>query len=267
MTIRKILALVHPAAPHEGALERAQLLAAAHSAALEVARLASGAARGSSRLGGLARQAQAADLVVLPRLAAGGLANFLRGHSASQLLRACGRPVLVARAGPAHAYGSILVATGLEDASMRLLDYAARLQPDADLELFHALSVREEAVLRSAEVPAWTLADYRARRIAWARRRLSALVAGSVAAPGRLRLQLGRGDPGQQLAARQRATGAPLIVVGKSEMTPLQDFLCASVAARVLGWSGGDVLVLPMGALHPQGEAGGRPSSLIVAPG
>ena len=61
---------------------------------------------------------------------------------------------------------------------------------------------------------------------------------------------IGRGDPGRQTVIEQERSDADLVVVGKSSSSAWEDFLCGSVAHRVLSWGSSDVLVVPHAYWH-----------------
>ncbi len=252
--IRSILAIFDFASRGDNAVQRAQLLAAQTGARLEVMDL-SGLALAdhpASVLAEAAALAQSADLVVMADRRDPSPGAFFRGQPPLRLLRACGRPLLVARAGAVRPYARILVGTDLAEAtSARLLAHAAQLEPGAAVELFHALDVRDEAKLRSAEAPVWAVRQFRQRRVAQAGQRIAQLAAACDAVRDPAQTHIGHGDPAQQLARRQRATSADLVVVGKRPASWAGDFFRGSVAARLLAWSTSDVLVLP-------GQAEGR---------
>ncbi|QJW83390.1 universal stress protein [Ramlibacter terrae] len=247
-THRAALRIVYmPARPNDPVVAPAALAAAALQleAALELPVTVAAVAAG--RLDEVVAHATGADLVVLPHRRERSVAAFFRGQPVARLLRLCRSPVLVARASRSPHYARILVGVDLSPASADLLALAARLDPRSELEVFHAVSTLNEARLRSAEATETAVRLYRENALADARERMVALTDSFVARRNRFLATVGRGDPGTQAIVQQQHSGADLVVVGKRAASAWGDFLCGSVAHRVLGWGSSDVLVVPHG--------------------
>ncbi|RYY99280.1 MAG: universal stress protein [Comamonadaceae bacterium] len=189
--------------------------------------------------------AKAADLLVVPHRRERSTAAFFRGQPVVRLLRACRCPVLVVRALRSRRYARVLVAVDLSPASHALVKVAAHLEPQAELEIFNALDTLNEARLRSAEATEAAVRAYRQRCLEEARDRMVAFTDSFDARRNRFLTTIGRGDPGSQAVVQQERSGADLVVVGKRTATAWEDFLCGSVAHRVLSWGSSDVLVVP----------------------
>ncbi|MES3002625.1 MAG: universal stress protein [Pseudomonadota bacterium] len=224
------------------ALQRAQHLADAHGADLTVMDWQRGE---SGTLDNLAQAASAADLVVLHRRVARGLRSFLMGQPFMQAIRASAKPVLVVRRAPVANYSRVLAAVDLTDDAGPLARVAAALQPGAPVELFHAVSKRDEAKLRYADVSELAVREYRRQCIEHAQRKV-AFVKETLRASGTLVSSvLGLGDAARMTALRQQNSHADLVVVGKHPSSAVREFIAGSVASRILEWSSADVLVMP----------------------
>jgi nucleotide-binding universal stress UspA family protein len=199
----------------------------------------------------LAAEARGMDLVVLPHRRERSTAAFFRGQPVLRLLRACACPVLVVRNPQAAHYQRILVPVDFSPESEAVVKLAATFDPRAELELFHAINTRDEARLRSAEATEQAVRAYRAQCLEHARKRMLTLTDSFDARRNRLLSAIGRGDPGRQAVIQQEHSGADLVVVGKRRCSAWEDFLCGSVAHRVLSWGSSDVLVVPCGMAQP----------------
>lgn len=274
-SFQSILAVTDLTARGNRAVERAALLAAEHGALLklvyapadlaplahaEAATALAGLARAmASRFdvlvkqvagpgGGLAQivdEARYVDLVVLSHERDPSPAAFFTGQPVERLLRQLRCPVLVTRLDTRLRYSRILVAVDFTPASRELVSLAHGLDPDAALELFHALNTMHESKLRYAEVSEHAIKTYRHDSMRQARERLFSLTDSSSARRNRVLSAIGRGDPARQATVQQQHARAELLVVGKRRAHPLADFLFGSVAQRVLCWATGDVLVVP----------------------
>ncbi len=274
-SFQSFLAVTDLSARGNRAIERAALLAAEHGALLklvyapadlsplahaEAATALAGLARTmASRFdvlvkqvagpgGGLAQivdEARHVDLVVLSHERDRSLGAFFTGQPVERLLRQVRCPVLVTRLDTRLRYSRILVAVDFTPASRELVSLAHGLDPEAALELFHALNTMHESKLRYAEVSDHAIKTYRHDSMRQARERLFSLTDSSSARRNRVLSAIGRGDPARQATVQQQHARAELLVVGKRRANPLADFLFGSVAQRVLCWATGDVLVVP----------------------
>ncbi|VTU44883.1 universal stress protein [Variovorax sp. RA8] len=273
MNINSILAVsdLSPAGNH--AIDRAAILAVEHDAVLRLmyaaapdhsqvdaaARLRQMAEQTSQRSGvtvqavsrtaeaieQLAEEARFDDLLVISHRREPLLSAFFRGVRTERLTRLCRCPVLVTKLEAKKRYGRILVAVDFTDTSKALANLAFGLDSDAEVELFHAISTRDEAKLRSAEATEHAIKAYRDRTRFQAHERMLWLTDSSDARRNRVMSAVGRGDPARQAAVQQEYGGADLIVVGKRRRSAVADFFCGSVAQRLLPWATSDVLVVP----------------------
>jgi nucleotide-binding universal stress UspA family protein len=90
------------------------------------------------------------DLVVLPHGRDRSTAAFFHGQPVLRLLRSCNCPVLVTRHMRRGHYRRILVAVDFSAQADAIVQLAAELDPRADLEIFHGISVLAETRLRDA---------------------------------------------------------------------------------------------------------------------
>jgi nucleotide-binding universal stress UspA family protein len=198
----------------------------------------------SNRLGDLVAEARGADLVVLPHGHERSMADFC-GQPVLSLLRQCNRPVLVVR--PAHTarYARVLVAVDFSEASEALVKLAATFDSSAELEIFQAISTLDESKLRSAAASEHVVRACRERCLKHAQERMVSFSGSFDARRNRVLTTIGNGGPGRQAVIQQEHSGADLVVLGKKRSTAWEDFLCGSVAHRILSWGSSDVLVVP----------------------
>jgi len=241
MRIGSILVLSDLSAPQNIAVRRALNLAAVHQATLKLMHVPAG----SRKLADIAGEAEGVDLIVLAHEHERSTAAFLRGRRVLGLLRRLDTPVLVVRRSQRAHYSKVLVAVDFTPRSQAMARIAASLDPLAQVELFHAVSTADEARLRSAETDEQSVRSFRAKRRRRAQKDMSAFQESFGAHRDRTRTALGRGDAGWQTVLRQQRTGADLVVVGKRRRSAWEDFLCGSVAHRVLRWGSSDVLIVP----------------------
>lgn len=285
MHLQTIVALTDFSAAAEQGLERAALLAAGHHARLRILyatsrpdpKLVDPQARLQQRARQLARrhgvvvkavartgeevddavtESQNADLLVLDRRVQGGWRDVLRGTPLARILRGSACPVLVVQSEPQGAYERVLVEVDFSETTTALMHYAGALQADASMELYHALDLREEAQLRSAEASQQAIESYRAKTLSSARQRMLSLSDTSDARRNRVDSMVGVGDPARQLAVQQERTGADLVAVGHKRRSALVELLVGSVAQRLVGVSACDVLVFPHDYALPQRPQG-----------
>lgn len=195
-----------------------------------------------------------ADLLVLDRSVGSGGWAWLQGRALSRILRGARCPVLWVQSAPQAGYRRTLVAVDFSDASVPLLRYAGGVQADALVEIYHAVDTRDEAKLRSAEASDQALRAYRAQMLEAARRRMLPLASAYDTRRNRVATAIGTGDPARELAVQHEAWGADLIAVGYTRRPLWIEWLTGSVAGRLLGRVGCDVLVFPTSFALPQGR-------------
>ncbi|OUL98677.1 universal stress protein [Variovorax sp. JS1663] len=244
---RATLTLMHAAEPGDTAPSNAAVRLdqtarqLAQRTGLEVfARYASGDA-----LAAIAAESDRVDLLVVPHRRARGLAAFLHGPPALRIARVCRCPMLVVKAAARERYRRILVTVDFKAFSQSLVALACTIDRLSEIELFHAISLRDDARLRAAEASYQAVLAYRRRVRQVAQQRMFALSDSFQARRNRMLMAIGQGDPARQALVQQEYAGADLVVVGKRRRPAWADALFGSVAQRLLAWAGCDVVVLP----------------------
>jgi nucleotide-binding universal stress UspA family protein len=274
MSIKSILAVTDLSLDASHAVERAAMYAVEHRALLNllyaaapgdpncsdaVGRLAQLAKLVAQRFGvtvqtanrtgdtleQIVEAARCNDLIVISHRRERSLSAFIYGTRFERLMRLSRCPVLVTKLKPRKRYRRILVAVDFTDTSKALVNLALDVDPDSEIELFHAINTIDETKLRSADVSYQAIKAYRHRTRLEAQDRMFWLTDSFGARKGRVMSAIGQGDPARQAAAQQEYVGADLIVVGKRRRSALAEFFCASVAQRLFSWSSSDVLVVP----------------------
>jgi nucleotide-binding universal stress UspA family protein len=193
-----------------------------------------------------ARAAQDAVLLVLASRAPGNLREKLSGTPAERIMRACRLPTLVVkrpaappRGGtrdemvPGGRYGRVLVSVALAEPATRVIRAAGSFARDGRIEVFHAIaSGKERPLPQGAEGTA-------VERARAGLHRLIASAGAADAVPA-----VGFGDAAPTVLAKERATGADLLVLGESGGV-LADLLPGGTLRQVLRRSRADVLVVP----------------------
>lgn len=256
------LKLVHLPSPSQGTVPdaRAHLTAMARQAEAEHLLNVEVLPAKVDTFEGLAAKAQGIDLIVLPCRQERSLATFFRGQPVVRLLRECDVPVLVTRTEPDKSYTRMVVAVDFSPHSVVLTEWAGRLQPQAELRLFHAIGTADEAKLLFAGATRHAITAHRERCLAHARMKMLALTSHFNGDRSRLLTQIGRGDPARQAITQQERSGAHLIVVGMAQASSCQRFLSSSVAQRILCWGRSDVLIVPHTDSTDSARAGSRPT-------
>ena len=285
MHLQTIVAFTDFSASAEHALDRAALVAASHGARLRIVysthtpdpRFVDPYARLEQRARQLARRhgvtvvaqdlgsgdvvedalaaAAGADLLVLDRRKPQGWRALLRGSVLTRILRSSPCPVLVVQRAPQGSYQRKLVAVDFSDTSMALVRYAGGLEAEAQLQLYHAVDLRDEAKLRSAEASVQAVQAYRSKLLTRAAGRMLPLTSAYDARRNRVATAIGAGDPARELAVHHEATGADLIAVGYTRRPALIEWLVGTVAGRVVQSVQCDVLVFPSHYAQPPGTA------------
>ncbi|MBO9650657.1 MAG: universal stress protein [Variovorax sp.] len=212
----------------------------------------------ANTLAGVADEARCADLVVVGQGRENRLLAFVRGIAAERLARLVRCPILVVRQAAPRSYDRILIAVDFSDDSKQLVRFACDLDSRADIQLFHAISSRDEAKLRSAEASARQVRAYREECLRYARNRILWLTDSFDARRNRVMSTIGHGDPARQAIVQQEYLRADLLVVGRRRRSPIADFFLGNVAERVLRWATSDVLIVPRDARAATGFAAGQ---------
>jgi nucleotide-binding universal stress UspA family protein len=193
----------------------------------------------------LVASARCADLLVWGTAPSRSVRAFLTGQPVEGVLRQYSRPILVVRRPARRPYGSLIVAVDFSEASHGLVELGFTLNPDARVELFHAISTSNEGKLRYAEVSEQAIAAYRKQCLRYAQDQMFWLTDSYDARRNRVLSSIRQGSPARQVQVQQERSGSELIVVGKHPASAVSDFLFGSTAQRVLRESAADVLVVP----------------------
>jgi nucleotide-binding universal stress UspA family protein len=166
-----------------------------------------------------------------------------------------------AQTGSHGRYARVLASVDLDGAACATVDAARAIAPGARLEAFHAVSAKASGGRRDEAPDAGPPAVLERARSALAH--LLAAEGRDTALPW-----VGFGDPADAVLARQRASGADLVVIGKRQRGLLADFFLGRVTRHVLAGSNSDVLVLPAArraASAAPVDAPGAPARLDAA--
>jgi nucleotide-binding universal stress UspA family protein len=200
----------------------------------------------------VARQTQAADLLVIGSSRDNALEQKIDGASMERLIRLSRVPTLVVKrqvdaafAQGASSAGSrsrsgyrrVLACVDLEPTAAAAVAAAAAIAPAGEVEAFHAVSARASRLaLSGVEQPGHPAVLGHA--LSSLRQLLASERSGSSAF-------VGFGHPPDAILARERALGAELVVIGKRRRGLIADLFLGEVTRHVLAGSSADVLVLP----------------------
>lgn len=191
----------------------------------------------------IASFAQQTDLLVVGAHGAGRPRDLLIGTTAERLLRKSRRSLLVVRGLAATPYRRVVAAVDFSADSIRALEIATRLAPDARITAVHAVELPFESRLGLAGVRDADLRDYRNEAQRQALAALAKLVGDFSNDRGRIdaRAPIGRApDAVLQVACE---LDADLIALGKHGMSAIEELLLGSVVVHVVAGARCDVLV------------------------
>lgn len=186
-----------------------------------------------------------ASLLVIGSRRGNPLRELVLGTPAERLIRMCRVPVLVVKRPVRGSYRRVLASVALGTEAPRLIAAAARLARVPQLEVLHALDVREEVAMRAFELSEAQVRLLRQRAAQRARTALEDLIGQAGASTRDATPCVSFGDTATVVLARERALRAELLVVGKRMRSLLADFFLGSVTQRLLAATRADVLVLP----------------------
>lgn len=167
------------------------------------------------------------------------LGRFILGSTVERLALSLPQPLLVVRNRPRGSYLRIVVASDFSDASREALQKAARLFPQRELVIYHALSQPMPGVA------AQDSAELQAKRI---EEGICAEFIASCNLPEqtrqRLRVVIEPGPLERSLARYVRNRGIDLAIIGAQGKGALLDMLLGSSATRLLDWLPCDTLIV-----------------------
>lgn len=199
--------------------------------------------------------ARAAGLLVLGPRRSNPLREWISGTQAERLIRLCRIPTLVVKR-PATPwrnaalgctpepgrYGRVLVSVDLRPEAVDLIAAAMSFSRDPQTQIFHALGTGSELRATGTGLVVSSLGDTAMQR---AHSALKELIRSSGAQKLGAVSAIAFGLAANCVLARERATGAELIVIGKRRRGLLADFILGGVTQQVLAGSHADVLVMP----------------------
>jgi nucleotide-binding universal stress UspA family protein len=196
--------------------------------------------------------ARAAGLLVIGPRRSNALREWIAGTQAERLIRLCRIPTLVvkrpatpgrnaalAAAAEPGRYGRVLVSVDLRPEAADLIAAATHFSRDPQMQVFHALGAGSRPRSAGQPSPGGETAMQRAHAA------LMELVRSSGAQKLGAVSSVAFGRAAHCVLARERATGAELVVIGKRRRGLLADFILGGVTQQVLAQSQADVLVMP----------------------
>lgn len=187
-----------------------------------------------------------ADLLVIGARGAGTLRRLLLGSTASRLLRASRRPLLVARHYPRTGYRKVLVPVDFSPFGAAAIKLARRVAADAELMLMHAWRLPFEDKLEFAGVDEVTLQYYRSAGAREAREGLHRLAQEQGLRSGQWTPWLVHGEAGYRIVEAAAEHTVDLIAIGKHGRNRAEELLLGSVTEHVLAEAKVDLLVATM---------------------
>ena len=202
------------------------------------------------KVSSITRACKNADVLFIGGTNMSGLAAALHMSTAERLIGKCAIPILVVNGPNEGRYARALVPVDGTFRSVDALSAAARLWPDAELTLFHALATRQEHSMRIHEVPLSAARERRSRRIARGLSYLKALAADAQVSTKNVVLRLAYGDAWRAVLSIQDEVDAQVVVMMKRRATSLADFIPGSTLRRLLSRLRCDVLLTPASSLN-----------------
>jgi len=197
------------------------------------------------KVSSIARACEDADLLVIGGTQMRGLAAAFRMSTAERLIGKCGIPILVVNGPHEGRYARALVPVDGSYESVPALGAAARLWPDAELTLFHAMDTRQEQLMRIHDVPLWVVRKRQSLRLARGLKYLKALAARAQVSTKSVAFRLAYGDAWRAVLSLQDELDAQVVVMMKRKPTALADFIPGSTVRRLLTKLRCDVLLTP----------------------
>lgn len=169
--------------------------------------------------------------------------RLLLGSTVQKMLNRMPCPLLVVKPAPRDAYRTVLVPVDFSPVSLRAIELARRIAPQAEIILLHVYEAPFESSVRFVHIDHDTLTHYRNVIRKDAVTQLAAL--SQAAGMPDARQIVVHGDPGWRIAEQEQELECDLIVVGKQGTSALEELLVGSVTKHVLNESQCDVLVSP----------------------
>jgi len=201
------------------------------------------------------RACKDADVLFIGGTNMSGLAAAFHMTTPERLIGKCGIPILVVNGPHQVRYSRALVPVDGTYQSVAAVSAAARLWPDAQLTLFHALDSRQERLMRIHDVPLWAVRERHSWRMAKGLEYLKALAARAQVSTKGVAFRLGYGDAWRAVMSIQDEVDAQVVVMMKRKATSLADFILGSTVRRLLTRLQCDVLITPDHSRNPPARA------------
>jgi len=169
--------------------------------------------------------------------------RLLLGTTVMRVLSTTTCPVLVVKQTPHEPYRRILVAVDFSSSSLRAIQQARSIAPQADIVLMHAFDVPFEGQLRYASVDEDIINHYRIIAKQEATQKLHSLCEEAGLPLYKTHQIVLHGDPTSRIIEQEQERDCDLIVMGKHGESLLEELLLGSDTKRVLAESQSDVLV------------------------
>ncbi|MNZ45323.1 hypothetical protein D3C78_629750 [compost metagenome] len=167
--------------------------------------------------------------------------RLLLGSTVQRMLNRMLCPLLVVKHAPRDAYRTVLVPVDFSPSSLRSIELAKSIAPQAEIVLLHVFEAPFEGSMRFAHIDQDTLTHYRNVIRKDAAEQLAALSA-AAGLPNARQIVV-HGDPSWRIVEQEQELDCDLIVIGKQGESALEELLIGSVTKHVLNESQCDVLV------------------------
>lgn len=167
--------------------------------------------------------------------------RLLLGSTVHRMLNRMLCPLLVVKQAPRDAYRSVLVPVDFSRSSLRAIELAKAVAPQAEITLLHVYEAPFEGSMRFAHIDQDTLTHYRNLIKKDAVEKLAAL--SDAAGLTNARQIVVHGDAAWRIVEQEQELDCDLIVIGKQGENALEELLIGSVTKHVLNESLCDVLV------------------------
>jgi CPA2 family monovalent cation:H+ antiporter-2 len=179
-------------------------------------------------------------LIILGAHGGGFLSRPSIGSTVSRIVHQSGKPILIVKRRPDHAYKRVLVPTDFSPVSAATVRLARAVAPEAEIVLMHAFEepLFEEVIEYNGD-GAHIVDRYRER----AQRELQELAAASGLSASDFSVLIVQDDAKRAIVAQANKLGCELIVMGKHGSGLINELLLGSVASRVMNDAEVDVLI------------------------
>lgn len=182
------------------------------------------------------------DLIVLGAHGRGFLSGLSLGSTASRIIgNSGGRPVLVVKERPRHAYKRALVAIDFSPVSKTAIGLSRLVAPGAHIVLLHVFDepLFEETMEESADSD-FLASKYKERSLA----EIHGLARAAGLTSSEYTALVVRGDAKREIVNQEEKLQCDLVILGKHGSHATAEFLIGSVANGVLAESPRDVLIV-----------------------